>query len=200
MKAVCFYRRLATGLFCACFLWGSLGFASPAGAESLWADDSSLVADRRPSKVGDLVTVSVTEKTSAKDEATTDLSKSSSGTIGDGIGILDFIRKLGFTSDSTMNGDGSTERTHNLDTTITCQVTEVLPGGNLRLEGHKDIFVQTETLTLYLTGIVQPRDVNYQNAVDSDKLAEVSVTVDGIGSINDLQHPGFLTQLFNAIF
>ncbi len=172
----------------------------PVGAESLWTDGAALVADRRPSKVGDLVTVSVVEKTHAKDEAETDLSKTSEGTIGDGIGILDFIRKLGFTSDSNMNGDGSTERTHDLNTKITCQVTEVLPGGNLRLKGHKDIHVQAETLTLYLTGIVRPMDVSYQNVVDSEKLAEVSVSVDGIGSINDLQHPGFLTQLFNAIF
>lgn len=172
----------------------------PAGAESLWVDGSSLVSDPRPSKVGDIVTVTVIEETSAKDESTTDLSKESSGTIADGVGILDFIRKLGFSSTSTMNGDGSTERTHNLDTTITCQVTEVLPGGNLRLEGHRDIFVQTETLTMFLTGVVRPKDVSYQNTVPSDKLAEVSVTVDGIGSITDLQHPGFLTRLFNAIF
>lgn len=172
----------------------------PVGAESLWVDGSSLVSDPRPSKVGDIVTVVVAEKTSAKDEAETDLSKESSGSVADGVGILDFIRKLGFSSTSSMNGDGSTERSHNLSTTITCLVTEVLPGGNLRLEGHRDLFVQTETLTLHLTGIVRPKDVSYQNTVASDKLAEVSVTVDGIGSINELQQPGFLTQLLNAIF
>lgn len=190
-------KRLIASVFLV--LAGTL-LSLPAGAESLWVEGPSLVSDPRPSKVGDIVTVAVIEETSAKDEATTDLSKESSGTVADGVGILDFIRKLGFSSTSTMNGDGSTERSHNLDTTITCLVTEVMPGGNLRLEGHRDIFVQTETLTMHLTGVVRPKDVNYQNIVASDKLADVSVTIDGIGSINDLQHPGFLSRLFNAIF
>jgi flagellar L-ring protein precursor FlgH len=99
-----------------------------------------------------------------------------------------------------MEGDGSTERTHNLTTTVTCIVTEVLPGGNLRLEGRKNIKVQDETMSLKIDGLARPRDVGPDNVIDSDRLANVTVSVDGIGSLSDVQTPGLLTRLFNAIF
>jgi len=168
--------------------------------ESLWVDGPSLVADHRPSKVGDIVTVVVSDKTQAKNEATTDLSKQSSLSTGDGIGILDFIKKLGLSTSSSSTGDGSTERKYNFTTTITCMVTEVLPGGNLRLEGSKDIKVHKDTVTLKVEGIIRPQDVGPDNTIESDRLANVVVRAEGIGSISDLQNPGLLTRLFNAIF
>lgn len=175
-------------------------FATFAAGQSLWADGPALIADQRPSKVGDIVTVLVEEKTKAKDEATTDVTKKNASSAADGVGVLDFIRKLGFSTDSSMNGDGSIERTHNLSTTVSCVVTEVLPGGNLRLEGRKDIKTHKDTITLKLEGLLRPLDVGTDNVVDSDKLANVTVSVEGIGTISDIQNPGLLTRLFNAIF
>lgn len=172
----------------------------PAFSESLWKDGSSLVADQRPDSVGDIVTVAVKENTEAKDEANTEITKDNESNASDGIGILDFIRNLGFSTSSSMEGDGSTERTHNLTTTVTCIVTEVLPGGNLRLEGRKNIKVQDETMSLKIDGLARPRDVGPDNVIDSDRLANVTVSVDGIGSLSDVQTPGLLTRLFNAIF
>lgn len=174
--------------------------AGAAAAQSLWVDGPSLVEDHRPSKVGDIVTVLVQEKTQAKDEATTDITRENSSSASDGVGILDFIRKLGFSTESTMEGDGSTERSHNLSTTVTCMVTEVLPGGNLRIEGRKDIKTHKENMTLQIEGIMRPLDVGADNIIESDRLANVTVSVEGIGSISDIQNPGLLTRLFNAIF
>lgn len=174
--------------------------ATVVAGQSLWVDGSSLIADHRPSKVGDIVTVLVEENTEAKDEATTDVTKTNSSSASDGSGILKFIKKLGFSSDSSMNGDGSIERTHNLSTTVTCVVTEVLPGGNLRVEGRKDIRTHKDTITLKLEGLLRPLDVGADNVVESDKLANVTVSVEGIGTISDIQNPGLLTRLFNAIF
>lgn len=168
--------------------------------ESLWVDGPSLVEDHRPSKVGDIVTVIVQDKTQAKNEATTDLSKENSISGGDGVGILDFLKKLGFSTSSSAKGDGSTERKYNFTTTITCMVTEVLPGGNIRLEGSKDIKVHKDTVTLKIEGIARPKDVKADNTIESDRLANVVVRAEGIGSISDLQNPGLLTRLFNAIF
>lgn len=177
-----------------------LVLAGAAAAQSLWVDGPSLVEDHRPSKVGDIVTVLVQEKTKAKDEATTDISRENSSSASDGVGILDFIRKLGFSTESTMEGDGSTERSHNLSTTVTCMVTEVLPGGNLRIEGRKDIKTHKENMTLQIEGIMRPLDVGPDNIIESDRLANVTVSVEGIGTISDIQNPGLLTRLFNAIF
>jgi len=177
-----------------------LVFSGSVMAQSLWEDGNSLVEDHKPSDVGDIVTVSVEEKTRAKDEANTDISKENASSASDGTGILDFVSKLGFSTESSMEGDGSTERTHNLSTTVTCLVTEIVSGGNLRLEGRKDIQVQGETMTLEITGIVRPVDIDPDNVVRSDRLANVSVSVEGIGTISDIQTPGILTKLFNAIF
>lgn len=174
--------------------------AETAAGQSLWVDGPSLVEDHRPSKVGDIVTVLVQEKTKARDEATTDISRENSSTASDGMGILDFIRKLGFSTENTMGGDGSTERSHNLSTTVTCIVTEVLPGGNLRVEGRKDIKTHKENMTLQIEGIMRPLDVSPENDIESDRLANVTVSVEGIGTISDIQNPGLLTRLFNAIF
>ncbi len=175
-------------------------FVGTAMGQSLWVDGPSLVEDHRPSKVGDIVTVLVEEKTKAKDEANTDISKENSSTASDGVGILNFIRKLGFSTESTMGGDGSTERTHNLSTTVTCTVTEVLPGGNLRVEGSKNIQTHKENMTLQIEGILRPLDVGPDNTIHSDRLANITVSVEGIGTISDIQNPGLLTRLFNAIF
>ncbi|KUK42991.1 MAG: flagellar L-ring protein FlgH [Thermovirga sp.] len=194
MKAVKSVRKVLLS-FLVCILIPSVVFG-----ESLWVDGPSLVADHRPSKVGDIVTVIVSDKTQAKNEAATDLNKQSSLSAGDGLGILDFIKKLGLSTSSSATGDGSTERKYNFTTTITCMVTEVLPGGNLRLEGSKDIKVHKDTVTLKVEGVIRPQDVGPDNTIESDRLANVVVRAEGIGSISDLQNPGLLTRLFNAIF
>jgi flagellar L-ring protein precursor FlgH len=177
-----------------------LFLASPAGAESLWVDGASLVADHRPGSIGDIVTVKVTEQTETEDAANTEIDKDGSFSAEDGVGIFDFIKRLGVGASSSMEGDASRERSHSVTTTITCMVTEVLPGGNIRLEGRKDFVVQKETMTMKFSGIARPRDVGPDNTIESDRLADVTVEVEGVGSISDVQHPGFLTRLFNIIF
>jgi flagellar L-ring protein precursor FlgH len=177
-----------------------LAFGAPAGGESLWVDGSSLVQDHRPDKVGDIVTVVVSEKTTAKDSAKTGITKNNDTTLADGFGLLDFLKKLGFSSSSAVSGSGTRDRAHSFNATITCVVTEVLPGGNILIEGRKDIKVQKEKMSMKLTGTARPQDVGAGNILESDRLANVSVEVIGIGSISDVQQPGFLTRLFNIIF
>jgi flagellar L-ring protein FlgH len=178
----------------------TLVFSSPAVAESLWADEASLFQDHRPGRVGDIVTVVVSEKTTAKDSAKTDLTKKNDTTLADGFGLLDFIKKLGFSSSSEMSGGGTRDRSHSFNATVTCVVTEVLPGGNIILEGTKEIKVQKENMSMKIRGMARPQDVKAGNILESDRLADVSVDVRGIGSISDVQQPGFLTRLLNIIF
>lgn len=177
-----------------------LAFAVPAGGESLWVDGRSLVQDHRPDKVGDIVTVVVSEKTTARDSAKTDITKNNDTTLADGYGLLDFLKKLGFSSSSAVSGSGTRDKTHSFNATVTCIVTEILPGGNIRLEGQKEIRIQKETMSMKLSGTARPQDVGAGNILESDRLANVSVEVIGIGSISDVQQPGFLTRLFNIIF
>lgn len=177
-----------------------LVLALPAWADSLWSDSANLFADRRPTRVGDIVTVTVAEKTSTKDEGKTDLSKTNASEVADGVGIFDFIKKLGFGSSSTMTGDASTERKHTLTTTITCLVTEVLPNGNLVIEGSRNVRTHEENLRLRIEGVIRPQDVGPDNSVASDRVANATLSVEGKGSVGRLQKPGILTQILQTIF
>ncbi|MBP6332596.1 MAG: flagellar basal body L-ring protein FlgH [Aminivibrio sp.] len=171
-----------------------------AQARSLWDDRSNWVADRRPTSVGDIVTVVVNERTRTKDQGKTDVSKSNDSNVADGVGIFDFIKAFGFSSKSNMKGDGSTERTHTAQTQITCLVTDILPNGNLIIEGTRDIATHEETLQLQVVGVIRPQDVDSYNQISSDKIANAEIGVKGKGALTRLQKPGILTQILQTIF
>lgn len=171
-----------------------------AQARSLWDDRSNWVVDRRPTSVGDIVTVVVNERTRTKDQGKTDVSKSNNNSVADGVGIFDFIKAFGFSSKSNMKGDGSTERTHTAQTQITCLVTDILPNGNLIIEGTRDIATHEETLQLQVVGVIRPQDVDSYNQISSDKIANAEIGVKGKGALTRLQKPGILTQILQTIF
>ncbi len=172
-------------------------------AASLWQDGSSLFGDDRPSQIGDIVTVVVDEKTKVTDEASTEIKKdnSTSGSNPDGgWGFLSFLNKLGFTSNVNMTGEGKTEREHTVETKFSCLVTEVLPNGNLVLEGTRDLQTHKETLTVVFKGVIRPQDVGPDNTVDSTVVANPELGIQGKGSLSRVQQPGLLTQILQAIF
>ena len=169
-------------------------------AQSLWNDNTNWVADQRPGRIGDIVTVLVDEQTDTKDKATTDVKKSSSNSVSDGLGILSFIRKLGLDTDNSAKGDGSVERKHYGRTTISCVVTDLLPNGNLVIEGTRDVRTSEETLQLQLVGVIRPQDVNSNNQVRSSLIANAELGIKGKGALSRTQKPGLITQVLQAIF
>ncbi len=180
-----------------------LSLAGSASAGSLWNDNANWFADARPGRVGDIVTVLVNEQTDAKDEATMDVSKTTNNNINegqDGTGILGFIRGLTFTTTNSAAGDGSSERKHHATATLACIVTEVLPNGNLVIEGTRDIRTSEETLQLQLVGVIRPQDVNADNQINSRLVANAEISVKGRGVITRSQKPGIITQLLQVVF
>ena len=175
-------------------------FAGMAPAASLWDDRASWFADDRPSRVGDIVTVLISERTDAKDEAKMDVQKSSSNNVSDGTGILRFIRGLGLTSSNTSAGDGSVERKHHATGTVSCLVTEVLPNGNLVIEGTRDVSTSEEILQFQLVGVIRPQDVNSDNQIKSELIANAELAIKGRGMVSRTQKPGLVTQVLQAVF
>jgi len=169
-------------------------------ATSLWNDRTNWVADQRPGRIGDIVTVIVDEQTNTKDEATTDISKNASSNVSDGLGILSFVRQLGLTSSTGVTGDGSIQRRHYGRTTISCVVTDVLPNGNLVIEGTRDVQTAEETLQLQLVGVIRPQDVNSNNQIRSSLIANAELGIKGRGALSRVQKPGIITQVLQAIF
>lgn len=186
---------------CVTFL---LIISSASHAGSLWNDNANLFGDERPGRVGDIVNVLVDERTNAKDESEMSVSKTTNNQVGnqDGTdaGLLNFIRRITFQSNNSSNGNGSIERTHRATATMACLVTEVLPNGNLVIEGTRDVRTSDEILQLQLTGVIRPQDVTADNEIQSELIANAEIAVKGRGAISRTQRVGVITQILQAVF
>ncbi len=171
---------------------------------SLWDDRANWFGDARPGRVGDIITVLVNERTDAKDEATMDISKSSTNSVNEGVNgasILSFVRGLmSFSTTNSSVGDGSVERKHHATATLACIVTEVLPNGNLVIEGTRDVRTSEEILQFQLIGVIRPQDVNSDNQINSSLIANAEIAVKGRGTISRTQKPGIITQILQTVF
>jgi flagellar L-ring protein precursor FlgH len=169
-------------------------------AASLWSDKTNWVTDKRPASVGDIINVRVVESTKTSDAGKTDLKKDTASSVSNGIGILNFIRAFGLNTAASNKGDGTTSRTYSAMTLISCVVIDVLPNGNLVIEGTRDLKTNEETLQLQIIGVIRPQDVDARNQIRSDLIANADIGIKGKGSLSRLQKPGILTQILQAIF
>ncbi|WP_035571046.1 flagellar basal body L-ring protein FlgH [Halonatronum saccharophilum] len=169
-------------------------------ATSLWNDSGSLFSDNKANDVGDLLTIIITEDSTASQEATTDSSQGTNVNVGAGNGILDFITAFGVNQDDSVNAAGSTSRSSSLSASVTVQITEVLDNGNLMVSGERSINVNDETQTIKLTGVVRPQDITPQNTIDSTYIADVDIEYHGQGVVGDRQSPGIITRILNWFF
>ncbi len=158
--------------------------------------------DLRASQVYDLVTIVVTESLSAVSSGVTNTDRKSStnssisSLVGpkSSTGALANLAKL--TGETQLQGQGTTSRTSTLTTTITAAVTEVLPNGNLVVQGEKEIVVNSERQLVVMRGIVRPDDLSSINQIASDQVARLEVKVSGKGVVEDaVRRPNFLYRL-----
>lgn len=157
-------------------------------------------------QLGSLVTVMVADDltTSVTADTTANKGSGSEASVGALLGMTTSIlgsnpnmmeiddADIGVKGESTSNftGTGSTSRQNNLQGSLTCTVVEVLPNGNLVLEGYKTITVNGETQILVVHGTARPMDVNGDNIIESKFLANPTIQVTGAGTLDDQQHPG----------
>ncbi|HMK42647.1 MAG TPA: flagellar basal body L-ring protein FlgH [Dissulfurispiraceae bacterium] len=195
--------------------------ASPSTEGSLWHERKSLFVDSKSSQVNDLVTILITEKTTATKKATTNTAGDSKAeyTVSDLFNAdLDFgLQKFPLIKDqysagklfaphakgsssSAYKGSGDTARQGTLTATITAKVIEVLPNGNLVLESRKEIILNNEKEIIVLRGIVRPDDISTNNTVLSQYVADAQIYMVGDGVINDKQSPGWLVRFLDSIW
>ena len=181
--------------------------ADGAGATpgSIWVPGSRLAdgaRDVRASQVDDLVTIVVSEQTSAVSTGATKTQRQSStqNSITGLLGIpkaTSALANLANTSGNTqINGTGTTSRTTSLSTTLTARVVRVLPNGALVIESTHEIQVNSEHQTIFVRGVVRPADIDTSNSVQSTRVAELEVHVDGKGVVGDaIKRPFILYRL-----
>jgi flagellar L-ring protein precursor FlgH len=186
--------------------------AQPASYNSnaLWRNGSrAFFKDQRAHQVGDILTV----KVNITDKANIDNETKRSRDMKEDSGIDNFFGKPKvpilntpvptriFTADSTSSvaGSGSVDRKEALQTNVAGVVTQVLPNGNLVIEGRQEIRVNFEIRELIVAGVVRPEDIESDNTIDSSKIAQARIAYGGRGQIMDVQQPRYGQQVLDVI-
>ena len=170
---------------------------------------TGLTSDRRARSVNDLITIRVVENIEAAGSADAQLNKASSASASVpslfGIesklpSIIDPTNLASASADSQFKGGGTTTRTSQLTATMTARVAEVLPNGDLVLEGVRELDLNGERQIVVLTGIVRAMDVRRNNSVLSTQVAQLRIQYYGRGLMKDNLKPGWLLRVLNKIF
>jgi len=178
-------------------------------ANSLWRNGSrSFFKDQRAHQVGDLLTVTV----NITDQANFANETQRSRTVTEDSGITSFLgsslltpptalpgRLLTADATSTSDGKGTIQRQESLTTNIAAVVTQILPNGNMVVEGKQEVRVNFEKRELIVAGIVRPEDIQSDNTIDSSKIAEARIAYGGQGQITDVQQQRYGQQVMDVL-
>ena len=183
---------------------------------------NGLFLDTKARTAGDIVTVKIEESSKATNKANTKTARDSSMSAGieTFMGVEDWwqdkvLRWLGTNMPkvnpfgsvsvkggmaSEFEGDGSTTRSGDLTAYITCRVTDVLPNGNLRIIGTREVMVNHENQVIILSGVIRPRDIGDDNTIKSIYVADAKIAYSGSGVIDDRQRPGWMANFLNTVW
>jgi flagellar L-ring protein precursor FlgH len=185
--------------------------AASYNANSLWRNGSrAFFKDQRAHQVGDILTVTVnfTDKANIANETQrsrankedTGLTDFAGSKLLTGAAASVFPGRL-LTADSTSSSDGkgTVQRQENLQTSVAAVVTQLLPNGNLVVEGKQEIRVNFEVRELVVAGIVRPEDIQSDNTIDSSKIAQARIAYGGRGQLTDVQQPRYGQQVLDVL-
>ena len=176
---------------------------------SIWSDQqSALFKDSRAFKVGDILTVNIRVNDKATFDNKTDRSRTNKSGINFGLSgstadsSVDAKGDLAFGSSTSTKGDGSTERSEKLNLLVAAVVTGVIENGNLLISGSQEVRVNHELRILNVAGIVRPQDVDANNMIAYERIAEARISYGGRGRLTEVQQPPWGQQaidLFSPI-
>ena len=193
----------------------------PPPVGSIWPGENaknSLFTDNKARHVNDIVTIVIDESSSGTNSANTTTSRDTATLAGisallgmdrkvarsnkdltDGAdihtaGLLPSLQ-VGGTSANNLTGKGTTTRDSALQAKITARVIEVLPNGNLNIEGKRRLAVNAEDQYIVISGTVRPDDITSDNVISSEYIADARIVYTGKGVVNDKMRPGWLTRI-----
>ncbi|MCC5862912.1 MAG: flagellar basal body L-ring protein FlgH [Gammaproteobacteria bacterium] len=175
------------------------------GAIFQTASSQSLFQDYKARRVGDVLTVLLAERTNARKSAGAATSKESSVRMNNPVIIGRPITRDGnplfeaeVSGSRSFEGQGDASQSNLLEGSITVTVAEVLPNGNLRVQGEKWMRINQGEEFIRLRGIVRPVDIRADNSVLSTQVADAQLAYGGTGTIAHSSSPGWLTRFFNS--
>src|SRR5262249_1961067 len=116
-----------------------------------------------------------------------------------GINGIDMSSMVDASSSGSSSGAGSVNRSEQLETNVPAIVTQVLPNGNLGIEGRQEVRVNYEMREMIVAGVVRPEDIESDNTLDSAKIAEARISYGGRGQISDVQQPRVGQQFLDVL-
>lgn len=182
---------------------------------SLWVENGSLgemFINAKARRVGDIVTIKIVETSSASNQASTDTKRESSvdvglnslfnleHSLGSESAFFNPFGPVGSTYGSEFGGSGKTARSGALTAYITARIIQLLPNGNLIIEGNREVRVNNENQVITLTGMVRSRDVSADNVIQSTYIADAKISYSGSGIANDQQRPGWLVRILDNVW
>jgi flagellar L-ring protein precursor FlgH len=188
-----------------------------AGANSLWRSGAKgFFRDQRARRVGDILTVQVTIDDRAELSNETSRSRSTEDNLGisEFFGLetkldnvlpnpdskpLDPSALVGASSGMSHQGSGEVDREEDIKVNVAALITQILPNGNLVLQGRQEIRVNFEMREVFVGGIVRPEDITPRNTIPHDKIAELRVAYGGRGQLTDVQQPRYGAQVLDIL-
>ncbi|TKB10270.1 flagellar basal body L-ring protein FlgH [Desulforhopalus sp. IMCC35007] len=181
---------------------------------SLWnQSNGSMFTDHKAQQIGDIVTVLISESSSASKAATTSTSRETNMSaaisnffglenddVWEGYNPVDLSNLVNADFANGFDGSGSTSRTEDLTASLTTQVVGRYPNGQLKIRGGKEVMVNSEVQMIYLTGIIRPVDITAANTVSSTKILNARISYTGKGSISDKQSPGWAMRFLDNVW
>ena len=176
---------------------------------SLWqAGAQSFFHDPRAMHIGDVITVNVSVTDAAKMQNSTSRARTNTENANatNFFGIekvlpntLDPTSLVKMGSDNSNVGTGSIQRQESISMTLAALVAQVLPNGNLVIDGHQQVRVNNELRDMRLSGIVRREDITQDNTVNLAQIAEARVIYGGQGTVSDVQQPRYGSQLLDIV-
>ena len=176
---------------------------------SLWQPGAaSFFHDPRASNIGDVITVNVSTSDAAKlsNSTTRTRTNSDDANLTNLFGLekalptsMDPSSLVKMGSDSSNVGSGAVARSEAINLTLAALVAQVLPNGNLVIDGHQQVRVNNELRDMRVSGIVRREDITQDNTVNLTQIAEARISYGGKGTVSDVQQPRYGSQLFDII-
>lgn len=180
---------------------------------SLWRSGSrAFFKDQRARRIGDILTVKVRIDDKAELENSTSRTRNNNENVNlpAVAGFERLLKKIlpkganpanlvNADSNATSEGKGTVDREEDIETNVAAIVTQVLPNGNLVIEGRQEIRVNFEVRELIVAGIIRPEDITSDNTVESSKIAEARISYGGRGQITDVQQPRYGQQVMDIL-
>ena len=187
--------------------------ASARTSNSLWQPGSrAFFRDQRASRVGDILRVNVAIADQAKIDNTNNVKRDSaqSASAPALMGVERYLKKLtgnalasdpllGVSGTTQSTSTGTVDRRETIKTQVAALVTQVLPNGNLAIDGSQEILINQEIREISVKGVIRPQDINTDNTIDSSQIAQARVVYSGRGQLTDVEKPRWGSQVIDAV-